>query len=347
MPKKNFSKTDNNLKNELADSINDFATRDNRYSASTRCGSFAMEVNNSQSSSTSSSFWSECNIQIDPATGCPIASENDDPLHFSESIDQSISKNDMHVVRPTMVYFGITGKRIEGRYLKQKKDTSPAVLILPPDPRCNCRQPVADMGQQTLHETISNEIVKIIEKQFQKQGFTTLAINYQGSGKSEGIFREFRDGVMTASTSLDWLQSQNTEASHFWIAGYSFGACVAADISMRRPEIENFIFVSPLIEKYDISFMCPSLCNGLVVVGEKDEFTDNNKLDKLITKMNEGSYNVTVVNSTIENAKHDFSNQQKQLEAIIYNYIGEKLSTRIPIPIRKKRRKRQKKESLS
>lgn len=345
MPKKNFSKTDNNLKNKLADSINDFATKDDGCNTSTRCGSFAMEVNNSQSSSTSSSFWSECNIQIDSATGCIITSE-ENSSHIHETDDQSMSKDDIRAVHPTMVYFGITGKRIEGRYLKQKKNTSPAVLILPPDPRFSYRRS-ADIGQQTLRETISNEIVKIIEKQFQKQGFTTLAINYQGSGKSEGIFREFRDGVITASTSLDWLQSQNTEASHFWIAGYSFGACVAADISMRRPEVENFIFVSPLIEKYDISFMCPSLCNGLVVVGEKDEFTDNNKLNKLITKMNEGSYNVTVVSSIIENAKHDFNNQQKQLEAIINNYIGEKLSTRIPIPIRKKRRKRQKKESLS
>ena len=79
----------------------------------------------------------------------------------------------------------------------------------------------------------------------------------------------------------------------------------------------------------------------------KDEFIDNNKLTKLVAKMNEGSHNVTVTSTIIDNAKHNFDNQQKQFEEIINNYIMEKLSTRIPIPIRKKRRKRQKKESLS
>ncbi len=230
---------------------------------------------------------------------------------------------------PTMVYFGVFGNRIEGRYFKQKKNTSPAVLILPPDPRYG--------------GTIENKIVKILEKIFQDCGLTTLTINYQGSGKSEGIFRKFEDGILTASISLDWLQAQNTEASHFWIAGYSFGACVAAELAMRRPEIEDFVFISPLIKQYDLSFMCPALCDGLIVSGENDQFINHNELDKLVLKMNEGSC-VEVTNMVIANTEHRYEKKQEQLATEILNYVNVKLATRIAKPVRKKRRKRQKKE---
>ena len=230
---------------------------------------------------------------------------------------------------PTMVYFGALGNRIEGRYLKQKKPTSPAVLILPPDPRYG--------------GSIKNKIVKMLEKIFQDCNLTTLAINYQGSGKSEGRFQKYENGLETASISLDWLQAQNADASHFWIAGYSFGACVAADLGTRRPEIENFVFVSPLIKQYDISFMCPALCDGLIVTGEKDEFINNNDLNKLVSKMNEGC-NIEVTNLVISEAGHRFDKEDEQLATEIANYVNIKLATRIAKPVRKKRRKRQKKE---
>lgn len=229
----------------------------------------------------------------------------------------------------TMVYFGALGSRIEGRYLKQKKTTNPAVLILPPDPR--------------YKGTINNDIVKILEQVFQNCGFTTLAINYPGCGNSEGVFKNTLDGILSAALALDWLQSQNAEASHLWIAGYSFGAYVAADLVTRRPELEKFVFVSPLIEQYDFSFMCPSLGDGLVICGEKDEFINGNDLAKLVNKMNEG-YNVDVTNITVSGANHRYEDKKEQLTAELQNYINTTLAMRISKPIKKKRRKRQKKE---
>ena len=229
----------------------------------------------------------------------------------------------------TMVYFGALGGRIEGRYVQQKKETVPAVLILPPDPR--------------YKGSIDNSVIKMLESVFQECNFTTLAINYQGCGRSEGCFRSTLDGLVTASIALDWLQAQNTEASHFWIAGYSFGAYIAADLAMRRPEIENFVFVSPLIKQYDFSFMCPSLCDGLFVCGENDELVDCKNLNGLCAKMNEGC-NVDVSYITIGGAKHRYEGKLDQLKAEIKNYINIKLATRIPKPVKKKRRKRQKKD---
>ena len=230
----------------------------------------------------------------------------------------------------TIVYFGSLGNKVEGRYFCQKNNTAPTILILPPDPRYG--------------GTMNNEIVKLLERVFQKCGFSTLAINYQGSGKSDGNFTRAADGIVTASIALDWLQLHNSESSYYWIVGYSFGAYVAADIATRRPEIENFVFLSPLIKQYDFEFMSPALSDGLIVVGEKDEFVNQQNLDKLLEKMNEYS-KVTIDKIVIMDANHKYESKLEELEAELEQYINIKIATRITKPIKKKRRKRQKKEN--
>ena len=102
----------------------------------------------------------------------------------------------------TIVYFGSLGNKVEGRYFCQKNNTAPTILILPPDPRYG--------------GTMNNEIVKLLERVFQKCGFSTLAINYQGSGKSDGNFTRATDGIVTASVALDWLQLHNRGNYSSW-----------------------------------------------------------------------------------------------------------------------------------
>ena len=138
----------------------------------------------------------------------------------------------------TDVYFrGIAG-RLEGKYTQNKDSTSPSVLLLPPDPRYG--------------GTLDNAVIVAIEKVFRDCGFTTLRINYRGIHRSDGVFSGPEDAIYDAATALDWLQEQNPESSHFWLVGYSFGAWVDANIMMRRPEIETFVLVSPIVDKYDL-----------------------------------------------------------------------------------------------
>ena len=90
--------------------------------------------------------------------------------------------------------------------------------------------------------------------------------------------------------------------------------------------------------------MSPALSDGLIVVGEKDEFINQQNLDKLLEKMNEYS-KVTIDKIVIMDANHKYENKLEQLEAELEQYINIKIATRITKPIKKKRRKRQKKEN--
>ena len=231
----------------------------------------------------------------------------------------------------TDVYFrGIAG-RLEGKYTQNKDNTSPSVLLLPPDPRYG--------------GTLDNAVIVAIEKVFRDCGFTTLRINYRGIHRSDGVFGGPEDAIYDAATALDWLQEQNPESSHFWLVGYSFGAWVDANIMMRRPEIETFVLVSPIVDKYDFSFISPCLCSGLVISGENDEIAKLDSISKMVDEMNETNLTHTTLVS-VSGANHLYSNRIQELSQEIEKYINITLATRVAKPVRKKRRRRKKKDSV-
>ena len=69
-----------------------------------------------------------------------------------------------------------------------------------------------------------------------------------GTGTGAG---ELADAIVA----LDWLQNIDTDANQCWIAGYSFGSWIAAQVLMRRPEIQGFVFATPPTNLYEFNFL--------------------------------------------------------------------------------------------
>ena len=123
--------------------------------------------------------------------------------------------------------------RIEGRYNKGPNNNPPLVILLHPHP---------------VHGgNMNNKVIYNCFKNFTTLGFSVLRFNYRGVGKSEGEYSgEEGIGEMTdAACALDWLLLNNTESTKVWVVGFSFGAFIALNLLMRRPEIQNFIAISP------------------------------------------------------------------------------------------------------
>ena len=123
--------------------------------------------------------------------------------------------------------------RIEGRYNKGLNNNPPLVILLHPHP--------AHGGN------MNNKVIYNCFKNFTAMGFSVLRFNYRGVGKSEGEYSgEEGIGEMTdAACALDWLLLNNTESTKVWVVGFSFGAFIALNLLMRRPEIQHFIAISP------------------------------------------------------------------------------------------------------
>ena len=229
------------------------------------------------------------------------------------------------------VYFAGHEGNIEGRYHIPSTQSYPAVLILPPDP--------------TYGGNIDNNVVVAIENAFADCGFATLTFNYRGVGNSASVFRCVGDAINDSNVALDWFESLCRGATHFWIAGYSFGCWVGSNLVMRRPEVEGFIFVSPMFKKQDFSIMYPTLCSGLIITGSEDEFTPMAYTDdcvKNITNFN----NFPVKLEIIDDTGHLYKGRIDKLKQTMIEYINLFLALRIEKPVRKKRRKRKKKDTL-
>jgi alpha/beta superfamily hydrolase len=204
------------------------------------------------------------------------------------------------------VFFNGPAGRIEGKYNIAEKSNAPVVLILHPHP--------------LYGGTMNNKIVHSLYKTFLNNGFSVLRINFRGVGKSQGEFDSGAGELMDATTALDWLQSQNHNSSQIWIAGFSFGAWIGMQLIMRRPEIVNFVSISPPVGKYDFSFLSPCPIPGLMIRGNKDSIISETAIEDLMNSLSKQKY-IKVESHAIEGADHFFRDNVSDLEILVSSYI--------------------------
>ena len=143
--------------------------------------------------------------------------------------------------------------RLEAKYYKSKKNTSPIALVLQPHPQYG--------------GTMNNKVVVETFKTFMDNDFSVCRVNFRGVGKSDGEFDNGQGELADAAAALDWLERENFDNSQCWVSGFSFGSLIAMQLLMRRPEINRFIAISPQPNVYDFSFLSPCPTSGLVAYG--------------------------------------------------------------------------------
>jgi len=201
--------------------------------------------------------------------------------------------------------------RLEGRYYPSNRPNAPVALLLHPHPQHG--------------GTMNNKIVYSMYQIFIKHGFSSLRFNFRGVGRSQGQFDNGQGELSDAASALDWMQSQNPNTSSCWIAGFSFGAWVAMQLMMRRPEIQGFISVAPPASMYDFSFLAPCPASGMIIHGNKDEIIPQSSVDKLAQKLQKQK-NITIDYRTIKGSDHFFNNHLDTLNGHIEEYLDKALN---------------------
>lgn len=226
------------------------------------------------------------------------------------------------------VLFNGHAGRIEGRYHKSERPNAPVALILHPDP--------------LFGGTMNNKVVYSLFSCFKDLGFSVLRFNFRGVGRSQGQFENGVGELSDATIALDWLQNMNPDAKQCWIAGYSFGAWVGLQLLMRRPDINNFIAVTPPANEKDFSFLAPCPTSGLIVQGGRDEIVTPAMVEVMARRLNQ-QRNVEIDFAMIEDGDHMYNNHLKDLYKVAGQYVISAMQRRAPI---KKRRGRRKKSEL-
>ena len=199
--------------------------------------------------------------------------------------------------------------RLEAKYFKSKKKTSPIALVLQQHPQYG--------------GTMNNKVVYNLHYCFFNLGFTCLRFNFRGVGKSEGAFDDGLGELADAASALDFLQANTPNSTACWVIGFSFGSWIGMQLLMRRPEISGFISVSPPANSYDFSFLAPCPSSGLIINGSLDRLVPPSDIKSLSDKL-KTQKGIKVTHKEIEGADHFFTN----FEGEMIKAVNEYLSTR-------------------
>jgi len=211
---------------------------------------------------------------------------------------------------PEVIFNGPEG-RLEGRYQHAKKPGGPIALVLHPHP---------------LHGgTMNNKVTYALYQTFVKRGFSVLRFNFRGVGRSQGQFDSGIGEMSDAASALDWMQTHNPNAQTCWIAGFSFGAWIAMQLMMRRPEIGGFISLAPPADAYDFTFLAPCPASGQIIHGDKDEVVPKDSVDKLAQKLS-SQKNIVIDYDIIPGADHFFSKDMDTLNGLVGDYLDKSFS---------------------
>lgn len=117
--------------------------------------------------------------------------------------------------------------------------------------------------------TMHNKVVTTLVKTFQGLGVNTVRFQFRGVGESQGEFDHGRGELEDLNAVIRWMQ-QSYGVHPLWLAGFSFGAYIAAQGALQWPT-QKLILVAPPVQNFPMNTLPPILCDTLVLQGEKDE----------------------------------------------------------------------------
>ena len=115
-----------------------------------------------------------------------------------------------------------------------------------------------------------NKVVHRVAAALHDRGGAVLRFNFRGVGKSAGRFDQGRGELEDARAALDWTRSRFAGLPT-WVAGFSFGAWVAAQLPASEPGLEGVVLVSPPVADLGFEVMRSSKIPKLVIQGTQDE----------------------------------------------------------------------------
>ncbi len=204
----------------------------------------------------------------------------------------------------------------------------------------------------------NSALLNAIFNSFARMGFSTLMINFsRKTVRKEKVSRqdsnreaecEPEKETEEATVALNWVHEKNFESRDYWICSFGQGVLPTLQLVMRRPEINNYILIDPVLGRDDLNFIVPCLAYGMIMRSESNiNFTEEYMLDmqeRLITKTES-----RVETDTIFDNDKDINATILETQSVLDRYIKRKQDEFLEsskLKIRDKKRRRRKKKRL-
>ncbi len=162
--------------------------------------------------------------------------------------------------------------------------------------------------------TMQNVVVVTIQRAFAGLGFTTLRFNFRGVGSSQGHYEDGIGEQRDVRQALAYLT--DLEINHLYLAGYSFGAWVNAQMGCLADALAGMVMVSPPAAFMDFGSPAPLKCLRLIVTGGRDDMAPVDRIRPLHAK-----WNPTARFEVIPQADHFYSGCQAQLAESLSRWL--------------------------
>lgn len=117
--------------------------------------------------------------------------------------------------------------------------------------------------------TMHNKVVTTLAKTFQGLGVTTIRFNFRGVGRSTGRYDNGDGELEDLLAVVDWIQQLHPK-NELWLAGFSFGAYIAAKAATQLP-VSKLVTVAPAVQHFPMQTLPPITCPWVLVQGELDD----------------------------------------------------------------------------
>jgi hypothetical protein len=119
--------------------------------------------------------------------------------------------------------------------------------------------------------TMHNKVVHRVATALHGLGAVTLRFNFRGVGTSAGRFDGGEGEREDARAALAWLRA-HVPGAPLIVAGFSFGAWVAARLAAPGPDVGRLVLVAPPVASFDFGVLATSPIPKLVLQGTADAY---------------------------------------------------------------------------
>lgn len=117
--------------------------------------------------------------------------------------------------------------------------------------------------------TMHNKVVSTLVKAFQHLGLNTVRFNFRGIGRSAGEFDNGEGELLDLLAVMDWIQRERSNFD-IWLAGFSFGAYIAAKAATQIP-VKKLVTIAPPVQNFPMQNLQPITCPWVLVQGGEDD----------------------------------------------------------------------------
>lgn len=162
-----------------------------------------------------------------------------------------------------------------------------------------------------------NNVVDAIEAGYSAMGFTTLRFNFRGVGGSSGVYGEGEGETQDLIAAFQFLKGVCPAGSHLALAGYSFGAWIAARAVHLLIDLSSVFLVALPIAAYGAGSL--SIFEGplYLVAGSYDDIAPAGDIRKLYEGLGGDNKHLKVIPTS-----HFFESREGEIET----YIRESLA---------------------